>query len=152
MLPLLLSVDFPFYSPLLTWKPSFGVMRPCPPWSKVACKLTSPFSSPPCPLPIPNSQHPRSTVRFTKTTLRFRLLLVRNNNKPLRWEKSATSVHQYISTPHINSAIIHCCKGSITELSMALYCTSHFCFPPSLPTFCLILISITLHKHGAVQY
>jgi hypothetical protein len=34
-------------SPLLTWKPSFGVMRPCPPWSQVARKLTSPFSFPP---------------------------------------------------------------------------------------------------------
>ncbi len=48
----------PFYSLLLTWKPSFGVMRPCPPWSQDARKLTSPFSSPPHPLPIPNSQHP----------------------------------------------------------------------------------------------
>jgi hypothetical protein len=30
-----------------------------PPWSQVACKLTSPFPSPPHSLPIPNSQHPR---------------------------------------------------------------------------------------------
>ncbi len=68
------------WSPLLTWKPSFGVMRSCPPWSPVACKLTSPFSFPPHPFPIPNSQHPGSTVRFTETTLRFRLLLVRNRS------------------------------------------------------------------------
>jgi hypothetical protein len=74
--PLGIPVDLPFYSPLLTWKPSFGVMRPCPPWSQVACKLTSPISSPPHPLLIPNSWPPwvsPATPRLTKTTSRSRL-------------------------------------------------------------------------------
>ncbi len=34
------------------------MMRPCPPWSQVAHKLTSPFSSPPHPHPVPNSHPP----------------------------------------------------------------------------------------------
>ncbi len=50
--PYCLPVDFPFYSPLLTWKPSFDVKRSFPPWSQVACKLTSPFSTPPHSLPF----------------------------------------------------------------------------------------------------
>ncbi len=74
---LLTSLLFPF----TYLEPSFGMMRPCPPWSQVARKLTSPFSS--HPLPIPNSRHPRSTVRFTKTTLGSRLLLVRNTHHVL---------------------------------------------------------------------
>jgi hypothetical protein len=55
-------------------------MRPCPPWSQVARKLTSHFSSPPHPLPVPNSHHLRLILRCTKTTLRLRLLLVRNSS------------------------------------------------------------------------
>ncbi len=43
---------------LLTWKPSFGVIRSRPPWPQVTRKLTSPFSSPPQSLPIPNSRPP----------------------------------------------------------------------------------------------
>jgi hypothetical protein len=67
LLPLLIPLlSFRFL--LLTWKPSFGVMRSRPPWSQVTRKLTSPFSSPPHPLPIQNSQHFRSIVRLTKTT------------------------------------------------------------------------------------
>jgi hypothetical protein len=48
----------PFQSLLLTWKPSFSVMRYRPPWSQVARKLTSPSSFPPHSLPIPNSRPP----------------------------------------------------------------------------------------------
>jgi hypothetical protein len=43
---------------LLTWKPSFGVMRSCPPRPQVTRKLTSLFPSPPHSLPIPNSRPP----------------------------------------------------------------------------------------------
>ncbi len=52
-----------------------GCDRIRPPWSQVACKLTSPFStlSPiPPPLQIPRTQ---VTKRLTMTTLRIRLLL-----------------------------------------------------------------------------
>jgi hypothetical protein len=63
--------------PLLAWKPSFGVMRPCPPWSQVARKLTSPFSSPPHSLPAPNSRPTLlgfpSNPALAKTTSRSRL-------------------------------------------------------------------------------
>ncbi len=40
-----LSVPLPFL--LLTWNPSFGVMRSRPPWPQVARKLTSPSPFPP---------------------------------------------------------------------------------------------------------
>ncbi len=62
-------------SPLLTWKSSFGVMRPCPPWSQVARKLTSPFSSPPHPplFQIPNSPPPLWVSPATPRLLRRRL-------------------------------------------------------------------------------
>ncbi len=56
-------------------------MRSCPPWPQVNCKLTSPFPSPPHPLAIPKSQHLRSIVRLTKTTLWSWLLMVRNKNE-----------------------------------------------------------------------
>ncbi len=36
-----------FHSPLLTRKPSFGVMRSRPPWPQVALRLTSPSPFPP---------------------------------------------------------------------------------------------------------
>ncbi len=45
-----------------------------PPRSQVACKLTSPFSTPFPTLPPPNSQNP-GYQRLTKTTLRIRRLL-----------------------------------------------------------------------------
>ncbi len=47
----------PFESPLLTWNPP-SCDRIRPPWSQVACKLTSPFSTLPQSLPSPNSQNP----------------------------------------------------------------------------------------------
>jgi hypothetical protein len=59
---------------LLTWNPSFCVVLCCPPWSQVTRELTYPSSS----LSIPNSHHPRSIVRPTKTTSRSRLHMVRN--------------------------------------------------------------------------
>ncbi len=55
---------------LLTWNPSFCVVRSCP---------RSPF--PPHSLPIPNSHPLRASpviVRLTKTTSRSRLCVVRN--------------------------------------------------------------------------
>jgi hypothetical protein len=51
--------QFPFQSLLLTWNPSFCVVRSRPPWPQVARKLTSPSSIPPHSLPIPNSRPPR---------------------------------------------------------------------------------------------
>jgi hypothetical protein len=50
--PCCFPVNFPFYSPLLTWKSSFDVKQPCPPWSQVARKQTFPFSFSPHPLPF----------------------------------------------------------------------------------------------------
>ncbi len=62
-----------FHSPLLTWKPSFGVMRSCPPWPQVARKLTSPSSFPPhSKFPTPQG-FPEPIVRLTKTTSQSRL-------------------------------------------------------------------------------
>ncbi len=57
-----------------------GVIGSRPPWPQVTCKLTSPFPSPPHSLPIPNSHHPRSIVRLTKTTSWTRLLMVWNKD------------------------------------------------------------------------
>jgi hypothetical protein len=78
----------PCYSPLpiplflesllLTWNPSSCVARSRPPWSQVACKLTSPSLT----LPIPNSHPPQGfpklIVRPTKTPSRSRLHIFRN--------------------------------------------------------------------------
>jgi hypothetical protein len=63
------------YSPLLTWNPPC-CDRICPPWSQVACKLTSPSLTLPTPSPfqIP-STHVIYTVRLAMTTSRLRLLL-----------------------------------------------------------------------------
>jgi hypothetical protein len=67
---------------LLTWNPSSCVVRSRPPWSQVACKLTSPSPFPPHFLPILISQPPRgfpkSIVRPSKTTSRSRLHIVWN--------------------------------------------------------------------------
>jgi hypothetical protein len=76
-LPLLNPFCSPFESPLLTWNPP-SCDRIRPPWSQVACKLTSPFSTlsqpfpHPSPLQIPGTQ---ITKRLTMTTSRIRLLL-----------------------------------------------------------------------------
>ncbi len=87
LFPLLVSLCnfpcqfLPFLNPLLlTWNPSFCVVRSRPPWSQVARKLTS---LSPCP---PHSKFtspqgiPSLIVRPTKTTSRSRLHIVRNNN------------------------------------------------------------------------
>jgi hypothetical protein len=95
--------------PLLTWNPSFCVVLSCPPWSQVTCKLTSPSPS----LPIPNSHHPRSIVRPTKTTSRSRLHMVRNNNYPsiLGGEiaclfcRTLTSIRQRTLSPKSNNDV-----------------------------------------------
>jgi hypothetical protein len=73
------SLFIPFAnSPLLTWNPSFCVVRSRPPWSQVAHKLTSPPSFPPhSNFPTPRS-FPKSTMRPTKTTSRSRLHIVWN--------------------------------------------------------------------------
>jgi hypothetical protein len=58
--------------------------NPRPPWSQVACKLTSPS---PFHFPAPNGS-PNSIVRSPKMTSRYRLHLVRNRNYvPIRREK-----------------------------------------------------------------
>jgi hypothetical protein len=41
-----------FNPPLLTWNPSYCVVRSRPPWPQVARKLTSPSSNPPSPSPL----------------------------------------------------------------------------------------------------
>ncbi len=53
---------------------------PCPPWSQVACKLTSPSPFPPHSLSRPR-RFPNSTVRPSTTTSRHRLHLVWHSNK-----------------------------------------------------------------------
>ncbi len=72
--PLADSLFAPPSSPLylLGNPPSCDRIRP--PWSQVACKLTSPFSPfpNPSPLQIPSTQ---VTKRLTMTTSRIRLLL-----------------------------------------------------------------------------
>jgi hypothetical protein len=69
-------------SPLLTWKPSFGVMRPCPPWSQVARKLTSPFSSPPHPPPF----------QIPTTPGQFCTLLRRHCDSGFSWSGTNTMI------------------------------------------------------------
>jgi hypothetical protein len=72
-LPLLIPL-IPFSNPpSLTWNlPCCDRIRP--PWSQVACKLTSPFSTLSPTLPPPNSQNP-DYQRLTRTTLRIWHLL-----------------------------------------------------------------------------
>jgi hypothetical protein len=74
------SLCYSLESLLLTWNPSSCVVRSHPPWSQVACKLTSPSPT----LPIPNSHSPQGfpklIVRPTKTTSRSRLHIVRNSH------------------------------------------------------------------------
>ncbi len=53
-----LLVSSPFNPFLLTWNPSFCVVRSRPPWPQAAHKLTSSFPFPPHPLPIPNPRPP----------------------------------------------------------------------------------------------
>ncbi len=60
-------VNSPFHSPLLTWKPSFGVMRSRPPWSQVARKLTSPSPFPSHPIPILSSSQIPDPPGFPQT-------------------------------------------------------------------------------------
>ncbi len=63
----LLSLPIPslhsFLFPFTYLETLLGVIGSRPPWSQVTRELTSPFSAPPHPLPIPNSQYPRLTVR-----------------------------------------------------------------------------------------
>ncbi len=80
-LPLITSLD---NSPC-TWVPLtylesllFVWCDPRPPWSQVACKLTSPS---PFHFPAPNGS-PNSIVRPFKTTSRHRLHIVRNSKVP----------------------------------------------------------------------
>jgi hypothetical protein len=77
---------------LLTWNPSFCVVRSCPPCSQAARKLTSP--SPFLPLSkFPSSQGiPSLIVRPIKTTSRSRLHIVWNT--PL---VMSSSLYTYVS-------------------------------------------------------
>jgi hypothetical protein len=73
--PCQLPLIHPFY---LLGIPHSVWCDPCPPWSQVACKLTSPSPFPPHSLfPLPNG-FPNSIVHPSKTTSRHRLHLVRN--------------------------------------------------------------------------
>jgi hypothetical protein len=63
---------------LLTWNPSFCVVRSRPPWSQVARKLTSPSPFPPHSKFASPQGIPKLIVRPTKTTSRSRLRIVRN--------------------------------------------------------------------------
>jgi hypothetical protein len=65
---------------LLTWNPSFCVVRSRPPWSQVARKLTFPSPFPPHSNFSTPWGFPKSIVHPTKTTSRSRLYIVRNSN------------------------------------------------------------------------
>jgi hypothetical protein len=56
----LLPMLIPFLLPFIYLETLLGVIGSRPPWSQVTFELTSPFSTPPHPLPIPNSWHPFS--------------------------------------------------------------------------------------------
>ncbi len=75
LLPLLIPVAFlPF--PFTYLETLLGVIGSRPPWPQVTRKLTSPFSTPPHPHPIPNSWSPLGfpqQPRATRTTSRSRL-------------------------------------------------------------------------------
>ncbi len=79
LLPLLIPCYFQPHSLLLTWKPSFGVMRSCPPWPQVTRKLTSPFPSPPHPLPI------SSPFQIPNTSGQLCALLRRHRDPAFSW-------------------------------------------------------------------
>ncbi len=118
--PCWFPVDFPFYSPLLNWKPSFGVMRSCPPWSQVARKLISLSPNPPQSLPNPNSRppsgFPQQAPRFTKTTSRSRL------------PRSGTIINcNIISLLHHTPRI--CKLGFAFRLSLCLFLVRFLGFP-----------------------
>ncbi len=88
----------PFWSPLLTWNPP-SCDRIRPPWSQVACKLTSPFPTL-SPIP-PHCQIPRTQVikRLTMTTSRIRLLLSGTTTPMSLFLKSApsrTDIYNYV--------------------------------------------------------
>ena len=81
---------------LLTWNPSFCVVRSRPPWSQVGPKLTSLSPFPPhSKFPSPQGT-PSLIVRPTKTTSRSWLHIVRNNIYHYMEGKSGYIYH-YIS-------------------------------------------------------
>ncbi len=81
--PQLISCQLPFSRVPLTYLESlfFAWCDPRPPWSQVACKLTSPFP-PHSNFPTPHG-FPKSIVRPSKTTSRYRLHIVRNSKRYL---------------------------------------------------------------------
>jgi hypothetical protein len=82
---------------LLTWNPSFCVVRSRPPWSQVGPKLSSLSPFPPhSKFPSPQGT-PSLIVRPTKTTSRSRLYIVRNN-KILSSTVSSTKQFCYLPT------------------------------------------------------
>ncbi len=58
LLPLADSPLLPFLFPFTYLETLLAAIGSRPPWSQVTRKLTSPFSTPPHSLPIPNSQYP----------------------------------------------------------------------------------------------
>ncbi len=77
----------PFPFPFTYLETLLGVIGSRLPWSQVTRKLTSPSSTPPHSLPIPNSQYPRLIVRLTTTTSWPRLLMVQNNTHEMFFEE-----------------------------------------------------------------
>jgi hypothetical protein len=79
LLPLLVLCYFPFHISLTYLETLLRCDTILSTLPQVTLELTSPSPSPTHTLPIPNSQHPRSIVRLTKTPSRSRLLMVRNS-------------------------------------------------------------------------
>ncbi len=127
-LPLLVSLSVPLSIPFyLLGIPPFAWCDPV----HLGPRLLINWTPPPHSLPIPNSQHPRSIVRPTKTTSRLRLHRVRNTSssrlKQWEWTPRSYVIHSfYIPWQSINicpcihvqplpSEGLHCAPGASVQ-------------------------------------
>ncbi len=99
LLPVLSSLC-PLNPLLLTWNPSFAWCCPVHPDLRSLVNW-SPSPHPSSSHPTPNSHHPRSIVRPTKTTSRSRLYMVRN--RPLASKGSQCAIPRQIKNPNMSS-------------------------------------------------
>ncbi len=112
LLPLLILCGFPFHFPLTYLE--ISSLAWCDPVHR-GPRLLSNWPPPP-PLPIPNSQHPRSIVRLTKTTSRSRLPRS-GTHTPINFRRTKplnASYEEQMSTVTKTGKVIFCsCRKSL---------------------------------------
>ncbi len=120
---------FPFASllfPFTYLETLLGVIGSRPPWPQVTRKLTSPFSTPPHSLPIPNSQNPRLIVRLTTMTSWSRLLMVRNTRYILELSaESGVSTSVRHLQAHVSYLLIHMSDHASTQFGFGCQVVSY---------------------------